>query len=154
MNENKKTVLTVGTSENGEGEISSLTGVDLSVANYSMTTSCWQDLPLFLPRGAENAVSSRKLMLMLGIRDIRTLRACVAKNRAAGALILSNTSGGYYLPDAGEKGRREMERFVATVRSKALTHLCAARPVRAALRVLDGQEHLDDYAVKGDNNDG
>lgn len=99
-----------------------------------------QVVAAILPHGAENAVSSKELMRALGLESIRSLRSHIVAERAAGALILSSTSGGYFLPSEGEKGREEIRHFVNVVQSKAISLLCAARPARAALRILEGQE--------------
>ncbi len=111
--------------------------------NHIMAGPDTQGIAGILPHGAENAVSSTEVMHLCGISGIRQLRAAIAEERAAGALILSNTTGGYYLPAEGNQGREEMQHFVNTVRSKALALLSAAKPVRAALRVMDGQESID-----------
>ena len=111
--------------------------------NHIMTGPDAQGIADILPHGAENAVSSVEVMHLCGISGIRQLRAAIAEERAAGALILSNTTGGYFLPSDGENGHKEMQHFVNTVRSKALALLSAARPVRAALRVMDGQESIE-----------
>ena len=111
--------------------------------NHIMAGPDVQGIADILPHGAENAIISAEVMRLCGIAGIRQLRAAIAEERAAGALILSNTTGGYYLPAEGNQGREEMQHFVNTVRSKALALLSAARPIRAALRVMDGQESID-----------
>jgi len=110
--------------------------------NHIMTGPDAQGIADILPHGAENAVSSAEVMRLCGISGIRQLRAAIAAERAAGALILSNTAGGYYLPAEGKQGREEMQHFVNTARSKALALLRATRSARAALRVMDGQESI------------
>lgn len=52
---------------------------------------------------------------------MRDLRAQVAREREAGALILAKGDGGYFLPDEGEKGRDELRRFLFTTRLKAIS---------------------------------
>ena len=121
--------------------------LQISTQKHTTTGPEVQGIADILPHGAENAVSSVEVMHLCGISGIRQLRAAIAEERAAGALILSNTTGGYFLPSDGEKGRKEMQHFVNTVRSKALALLSAARPVRAALRVMDGQESIEQSEV-------
>ena len=57
----------------------------------------------------------------------------------AGAVILSTcrNGGGYYLPAEGDTGRREIEEYIRTLKSRALNTLRAIRSARAALRDLD-----------------
>ena len=59
--------------------------------------------------GAENAIPTRTLVKLTGL-SVRDLRAQVAREREAGALILAKGDGGYFLPDEGEKGRDELLR--------------------------------------------
>lgn len=91
-----------------------------------------------LPRGAENAVTTAALLELTGIRTARRLRMAVASAREGGAVILSNGAG-YFLPDGGEKGRKEVEAFVALIFSKGLSTLKAADSARAYLARLPGQ---------------
>lgn len=97
-----------------------------------------------LPVGAENAVSSRSLAQMVGCGDVRQLQMMISKERERGALILSTTSGGYFLPDTGQKGRQEIAAFVAALHSRAINTLKAAAAARKALAVLDGQAEMED----------
>lgn len=128
--------------ENGTGNQTSGQAVNLPGFQYITEAAVPQGIAERLPRGAENAISTEALIAACGVSNIRQLRKMVAAERDAGALILSNTSGGYFLPSDGEKGREEMRHFVNTVRSKALNLLKAARPARNALRILDGQERF------------
>lgn len=98
-----------------------------------------------LPAGAENAVSSRSLAQMIGCSDVRQLQSMIAKERERGALILSTTTGGYFLPDVGEKGKQEIAAFVSALHARAINTLKAAAAARKALAVLDGQEALEDF---------
>lgn len=96
-----------------------------------------------LPVGAENAVSSRSLAQMVGCGDVRQLQSMIAKERERGALILSTTRGGYFLPDTGQKGKQEIAAFVAALHARALNTLKAAASARKALAVLNGQEKME-----------
>lgn len=143
MKEKEKAAPDVEAIENGKGNVTSGQALSLPINQYITDIIEPQSIAKYLHRGAENAISTEELLTLCGINSIRQLRKQVAEEREAGALILSNTSGGYFLPDAGEKGREEMQHFVNTVRSKALTLLKAARPARAALRVFEGQERIE-----------
>lgn len=143
MSEKKKAAPDVEAIENGTGIQTSGQAVNLPNQQYNTAGRKPQAVESFLLPGAEHAISSTALMKLCGIRNVRDLREAVANERKAGAVILSSTTGGYFLPDAGEKGREEMQHFVNTVRSKALNLLKAARPARNALRILEGQERIE-----------
>lgn len=65
-----------------------------------------------LPQGETNAVASKMLADMVGVKTVRELQHRVAAERDAGALILSTCKGGYYRPADGEQGKREIARFI------------------------------------------
>ena len=94
-----------------------------------------------LPKGAENAVKTAELLRRTGLDDARFIQRLISDERAAGAVILSN-SDGYFLPDDGEKGRREAEAFIATVTARGVNTLRAADSARAFLGVLPGQMEI------------
>lgn len=144
MREKEKAAPDVASIESGVGNQASGQALNLPECQYTTEANEPQGIAQVLPCGAENAISSEALIVSCGISNIRQLRKIVAAERDAGALILSNTSGGYFLPSEGEKGREEMRHFVNTVRSKALNLLKAARPARNALRVLEGQERFEE----------
>jgi len=91
-----------------------------------------------LPKGAENGIKTAELLKITGLSDVRTIRKLVSDERAAGAVILSGDSG-YYLPDDGEKGRQEVEAFIATVTSKGVNTIRAVRSAQVFLDNLPGQ---------------
>ena len=96
-----------------------------------------------LLHGAENALSTADLVRLAGCETARQLQKDIAFERAHGALILSSTTGGYFLPDCGEKGRRELLDYVRTLHARAFNTLKAAKYAKAALRLIDGQVSLD-----------
>ena len=99
-----------------------------------------------LKRGEENAMTTADLLRLTGLRNARELRAQIAREREEGFLILSSCRGrgGYYLPAEGAEGRREIEAFCATLRSRAVNTFRALRNARRALGVLEGQLSLSD----------
>lgn len=101
---------------------------------------------LRLKRGEKNAISSRKLAVLSGFRSERDLQSEIARERAAGALILSacRNGGGYFLPGEGEEGRQEIAAFVATLSARALNTLRAIKPARSVLRTISGQIGFDE----------
>ena len=92
---------------------------DLPRKEYIMRGAVVQVVEPFLLHGAENAISTKELQRWTGL-GVRDLRAQVAREREAGALILSRGEGGYFLPDDGEKGRDELRRFVVLMQSEAI----------------------------------
>lgn len=99
-----------------------------------------------LLEGEENAIPSSQLVKMGQFKSVRELQALIAREREAGALILSTCrgGGGYFLPSAGEAGKREIAAFVATLRARALNTLRALKTAREALESVEGQVTLDD----------
>jgi len=97
-----------------------------------------------LPQGAENAVSTAELVRLTGLRNSRTLQIAIATERERGALILSTTKGGYFLPDDGEKGQQEIAEFVRTLRARAINTFRAMRSAKKALSGVEGQTDLGD----------
>ena len=91
-----------------------------------------------LPKGAEHGISAAELLRMTGLSDTRVIRKLIADERAAGAVILSGMNG-YYLPDDGEKGRRETEAYIAAMGAKGISTLRAIRSAKAYLANLPGQ---------------
>lgn len=84
----------------------------------------------FLHYGKENAIRSKDLAKALGFRSVRDLQKQIELERAAGAVILSDSHGaGYYLSD----DPYEIRRFVNTLKSRAKNTMSA---VESACRLL------------------
>lgn len=100
-----------------------------------------------LPQGEANALSSRELVQLTGFRSVRDLQFEIAREREAGALILSTcrNGGGYFLPSDGAEGTREMCAFVTTLRARAFHTLKALKAAREMLQHIDGQLGLEDF---------
>ena len=94
---------------------------------------------VFLKKGAENALSTTELVKLVGCSTPRRLQMLVSSERENGELILSSTSGGYFLPDDGEKGIQEIQRFVDQLRARAINTLRAAAAAKRQLRIMEGQ---------------
>lgn len=92
-----------------------------------------------LQKGEGSAIPSDELVRLMGYRSVRELQKQIEKERAQGALILSSSSGGYFLP----ADRAEVERYILTLRRRALSTLRTLRAARQALRVCEGQEVLE-----------
>ncbi|MDO4325149.1 MAG: hypothetical protein Q4E24_03785 [bacterium] len=89
-----------------------------------------------LPKGKENAVSTAYLYKALGFTDARSLQTEIAREREAGAVILSTCQdgGGYYLPGSAA----EVKEFIETLESRAKNTFLALRSARRWLRQQEG----------------
>lgn len=64
-----------------------------------------------LKHGKENAMSIEALQgITLGF-DKRKIMSIIQKERAEGEIILASSTGGYFLPDEGEKGTAEIQEY-------------------------------------------
>lgn len=88
-----------------------------------------------LPTGKENAINSQELCNRLGFDSIRELQLEIARERKAGAVILSTCQegGGYFLPG----NCQEVKQFIRTLENRARNTFMALRSARA---FLDQQE--------------
>lgn len=98
----------------------------------------------FLRMGAENAIHAKELARLVGCGTPRQLQHLVAQERRSGTLILSDTKGGYYLPDTGLKGRSEIARYVGAMSRRAARICAVTEGARQALNVLYGQEEMQE----------
>ena len=141
MTEKQNTRSTVGAAERAKQEKHWTNGD--SYTDFIIETGEKQAFPvaLRLNRGEKNAIPSRKLVILSGFRSVRDLQAEIAREREAGALILSTCrhGGGYFLPDEGEEGKREIRKFVATLAARAVNTLRAMKHAEKALKTIDGQ---------------
>jgi hypothetical protein len=92
-----------------------------------------------LLKGAENAMTSADLLHKTGIETVRELQKVIAQERAEGALILSNSRAGYFLPADGQKGQLEIAEFIGVLRNRAINTLKALKAAKAALDIFDTQ---------------
>ena len=64
-----------------------------------------------IPTGSENAILSRDLARLKHL-SVRTVKEKIKSLRREGVLILSQSTGGYFFPSEGDKGREEAERYI------------------------------------------
>lgn len=89
--------------------------------------------------GRENAIPSKILAKALGFQSVRDLQKQIERERAAGAVILSDPcGGGYYLSNDPD----ELRRFTRTLNARAKNTLKAAESAQRALNDLTGQETM------------
>lgn len=104
--------------------------MSVSITNYEK----------ILPTGKENAISTNDLTVLMGFSDSRTLQSDIARSRNAGQVILSSTSGGYYLPCNDS----EVEEFIAVLRARAINTFRALKSAREYLKEDKAQMSFDD----------
>lgn len=95
--------------------------------------------------GAENAVSTRDLMAEMGLKDVRAFRSMIEDERNAGDLILANGRG-LFLPDAGDKGREEVRRWIALMVARISGAARTLKAARGSLRRIEGQTEISEDA--------
>lgn len=92
-----------------------------------------------LRNGKENAIPSKVLAQVMGFQTVRELQKQIERERAAGAVILSDAhGGGYYLSNDPV----ELRRFTRTLEARARNTLKAAESAQMALNAVTGQEQI------------
>ena len=90
--------------------------------------------------GKENAIPSKVLAQALGFQSVRELQKQIERERAAGAVILSDShGGGYYL----SKDPNELQRFTRTLNARAKNTLRAAESAQRALEAVTEQARIE-----------
>lgn len=137
-----------GNRERARMETAALTGATFSMSDFNTAAGGRQAgfVEALLPQGEAHAVPTSALVALTGYRNARELQKEIERERIAGALILSKSGngGGYYLPDDGEAGRREIAAFVRTVNARAVNSLRTLKAARRALKIAEGQTNLFD----------
>ena len=94
--------------------------------------------------GRENAIPSKVLAEALGYPSTRELQKQIEKERAAGAVILSDShGGGYYLSNDPE----ELRRFTRTLNARARNTIKAAQSAQMALDAVTGQQRMEGWWI-------
>lgn len=95
-----------------------------------------------LQYGRDNAIPSKILAETLGYQSIRDLQKQIERERAAGAVILSDPcGGGYYLSN----DPAELLRFARTLEARARNTIKAAESAHRALDATTGQESIEGW---------
>lgn len=96
----------------------------------------------YLHYGKENAIRSKDLAEALGFKTVRDLQKRIEQERAAGAVILSDSAGaGYYLSNDPV----ELRKFTQTLNARATNTLRAAESAQRALDAATGQQRIDGW---------
>lgn len=102
-----------------------------------------------LRRGPDAAIGAMELARISGFGSTRELRRAVQAEREAGVPIISDPSGGYFLPSGGERGRAELAAYLERASLRAVRSLARLRPMRSALELCEDQLPLRDPAEGG-----
>lgn len=89
--------------------------------------------------GKENATSTENLLAKSGLTSKRALQKMIAKERNAGAVILSSYSGGYYLPGCPA----EVAEFVRAEDKKARSTMQALKSARMYLKQIQPEGQIE-----------
>ncbi len=90
--------------------------------------------------GRECAIASKPLAKALGFQSVRDLQKQIERERAAGAVILSDPcGGGYYLSN----DPAELRRFTQTLHARATNTMKAAESAQRVLNDLTRQESME-----------
>lgn len=137
MSGKEKTAHAVKASEGGAGN--QISGQAIRNPDSDSTTHGQkpQEIADLLPRGAENAISTKALVRLTGCSSARQLQGRISAERAQGAVILSSSTGGYFRPAAGAKGRREIKEYIATLQARSQNTLRAVESAREALDEME-----------------
>ena len=98
-----------------------------------------------LHTGKENAITAQNLCTYLGFNSVRELQNEIARERKAGAVILSTCQegGGYFLPS----NNREVRQFIRTLENRAKNTFEVLRSARGFLRQQEVTE--DEQSTTG-----
>ena len=98
--------------------------------------------------GRQNAIPTKLLAESMGFGSVRELQKEIEVERAAGAVILSDpTGGGYYLSNDPD----ELRRFTQTLYARARNTMKAAESAQRALDAATGQERIPGWFDDEDN---
>ena len=96
----------------------------------------------YLHYGKDQAIQTKDLAMALGFKTVRDLQKQIERERAAGAVILSDSHGaGYYLSNDPV----ELRRFTQTLNARATNTLRAAESAQRALDAATGQQRIEGW---------
>ena len=95
-----------------------------------------------LRHGAENAIKGPELAHRAGYATTRDLQQAVHSERNNGGLILSSGAGFFLPSEDDQQAKREIERFIGSLSSRARSTLAVLKTAKHALKRL-GSNPLD-----------
>ena len=96
----------------------------------------------FLRHGAENAIKGPELARRAGYTTTRDMQHAIHIDRENGELILSSGAGFFLPSDDEQQAKREIERFIGSLSSRARSTLAVLKTAKNALKRL-GSNPLD-----------
>lgn len=140
-----------GTAGAGRAETAAFGEAAISCSNSSTSLQKVQSIFDLLPQGERNSIPSKELAELVVAPSVRELQNRIAAEREQGKLILSTcrNGGGYFRPSPGAEGRAEIERYISTLKARALNTLKILWAAKAAVASseLAGQIDLDELGV-------
>ena len=115
-------------------------GASLPIANSITIRKSCQGIAALLSPGKANGRKCAELAATVGT-DGRSLRRAIQVERQAGALILSSTETGYFLPDNVD----ELREFVISMRHRAKEINSVCRAAENALADATGQTVIEGW---------
>ncbi len=92
-----------------------------------------------IPVGRENAIKSDVLASLLSLHNKREVGFAISEAREKGAVILSDTVNGYYLPST----KTEIESFIKSMEKRGKLILKATKSAKKQLSLIEGQEEME-----------
>lgn len=92
-----------------------------------------------IPVGKENAVLLKNLAMILGVSPRETKRR-VQRLRDDGCVILSSSSGGYFIPSSDEDGLRDVKHYIKMMEAQAKSRFIR---VKSAKRWMQEYQQLE-----------
>ena len=146
MRKNNKSPNDCCSNQTGNNRKNLLAENDLSVMDFTAdppVCQSWQ-IAEFLGHGAENAISTTEIKTICSFSSRRAVRNEIARERANGVLICSN-SHGLFLPSLNKEQRRqEIEQCLRTGEARAFTFLRTLDCFRQELKQCEGQTQLSE----------
>jgi len=102
-----------------------------------------QTIETLLPCGEINAIPTKELLNLTGIKTARDLQEKISHERARGAVILSSSKypGGYYRPsECPATARSEINAFVRTLQNRARNTCKIARTVQKSAITVPSEQ--------------
>lgn len=142
---------TPGRSANLTGAAGGTSGETASNIDFTMSGPSGQagKVSRFLLRGEEHAVSGPELARMLNVNP-RTLRFLVDAERLERPICASDS--GYFLPDKGNKGALELQRFLRRMDGRCRANRAVTKSARAALKAYQHSQIAGQQTFFGGGN--
>ena len=125
MSDKKKSPASAATLTGAATETAAYSRAAISYGHFT-TTAAGRQIKIsdYLGHSQESAVTGRELCALTGL-DYRTIRAQIEQERRAGALIVADNKGGYWVTD----DPAEAQRFARSMKHRAKEILRTARAI-------------------------